>query len=271
MKTKDTQVTINEKQKEFYNTKKRNWATRSWGKIRDGLLTRMRKTVGVQESTYAIHRQWLGDLSTKKVLDLGCFEGNYWTPYMASNAQTYIGLDLSDVALGKLEQRLKDCPNARLIAGDFLSETEFPDTGFDLIYAYGVLHHFQEVDVLLEKLNEKLAPNGQIISYDPIQTSIPLRILRALYRPFQSDKEWEWPFTKTTVQKFETAFTIEERHGILGKSKWYFLLNLLPFSQERIDRIGKQWHQEDWELSAVSNRRLFQCMHLTMKMKKKDS
>jgi 2-polyprenyl-3-methyl-5-hydroxy-6-metoxy-1,4-benzoquinol methylase len=271
MKTSEELINLNEKQKEFYNTKKRNFATRMWAKVRDGLLTTMRKTVGVQEATYEKHREWLGDLNTKKVLDLGCFEGNHWTQHMASHSKSYLGLDLSDMAIAKLNERLKSYPNAEARAGDFLSDADFPETGFDVIYAYGVLHHFKDVDVLIQRLDEKLAPNGMIISYDPLQTSVPLRILRAIYRPFQSDKEWEWPFNLKTYRQFEKAFVIEERHGILGKSKWYFLMGFLPLSNKRKEAIGKRWHQEDWEVSAVSDRRLFQCMHLTMKMKKRHS
>lgn len=269
MKTEAEIIEINKKQKEFYNYKKKNLPTRMWSFVREVTLKQIRKDIGVLYQSYDLHKKWFGDLTHKKVLDLGCFSGNNLSLYMAQSSKEYIGLDLSDLAIAKLNDRLKDIPTAKAIAADFLSETDFPDKDFDVIYAYGVLHHFQNPDVLINKLNEKLAPGGIIVSYDPLETSLPIKIMRMLYRPFQSDKEWEWPFTKKTYYKFHNTFKVIERHGVLGQAKWYFLINLLPLSDEKKQKIGKKWHQKDWELSTTSDSHLFSCMQLTMVMQKK--
>jgi 2-polyprenyl-3-methyl-5-hydroxy-6-metoxy-1,4-benzoquinol methylase len=268
MKTTASILETNIKQAEFYNTKNKNLATRIWSKFRNGILNRMKKAVGVQDQAYLKHKEWFGDLSTKKVLDLGCFSGNYWSMYLAEQSKEYLGIDLSDVAIAKLDERLVSFPNASAKAIDFLS-TEFIEKDFDLIYAYGVLHHFESTKILIYKLNEKLALNGQIISYDPLETSLPIKIIRTLYRPFQSDAAWEWPFTKKTVCQFQNAFTIIERHGLLGKSKWMVLISLLPISEEKKIKIGQKWHKADWDDSKTSDSVLFSCMHLTMLMEKK--
>lgn len=269
MKTAEEILEINKKQKEFYNTKKKNFITRLWSNLRNGLLSKIRKSIGVHDQTYQLHKTWLGDLSNKKVLDLGCFSGNYLSDYLAANSKEYVGIDLSDLAINKLKSNISKYSNAKAIAADFLSDTDFPDKNFDVIYAYGVLHHFQNLDVLISKLNEKLVPNGEIISYDPLETSLPIKIIRVLYRPFQSDADWEWPFTKKTIKKFSSEFVIQERRGILGKSKWFFILNFLPISEAKKTVIGKKWHEDDWNQSTTSDSRLFECMHITMLMKKK--
>ena len=270
MKTQEETIKINEKQKEFYNYKdnNKNLLTKIWYSLREKILKKIRKDIGILSESYAIHKIWFGDLSDKKVLDLGCFDGNNLSLYLAQNSKRYIALDLSDVAINKLAERLKPYPNAKAIAADFLS-IDFIESDFDIIYAYGVLHHFQNTDVLIAKLDEKLASNGLIISYDPLETSLPIKILRVLYRPFQSDKDWEWPFTKKTYFKFDKAFDILDRRGLLGQAKWYFVLNFVPFlSIEKKQLIGKKWHKKDWDLSVKSDRHLFNCMHLTMLMKK---
>jgi SAM-dependent methyltransferase len=268
MKTTEAILETNIKQKEFYNTKKKNLGTHIWSKFRNGVLNRIKKNIGVQDQAYVLHKEWFGDLATKKVLDLGCFFGNYWSMYLAEHSREYLGIDLSDVAIAKLEERLKPFPNARAMAIDFLS-TDFTEKQFDLIYAYGVLHHFESTTILIDKLNEKLASNGRVISYDPLETSLPIKIIRTIYRPFQSDSEWEWPFTKKTFYKFDKAFNIIERHGLLGKSKWIALINILPISGQKKKEIGQKWHREDWEQSKISDSVLFGCMHLTMLMQKK--
>lgn len=271
MNTQEEIIEINKKQVEYYNHKsdKKNLPTKIWYYFREKTLKKIRKDIGVLNEAYDIHKVWFGDLSNKKVLDLGCYAGNYWSLYLAENSQKYIALDLSDVAIDMLANRIKPFPNAEAIAADFLSD-EFAEKDFDLIYAYGVLHHFQNPDVLIAKLNEKLASGGVIISYDPLETSLPIKIMRVLYRPFQSDKDWEWPFSKKTYYKFANAFNVLERHGLLGQAKWYFVMNFVPFmSDKKKQNIGQNWHKKDWDLSATSDSHLFKCMHLTMLMQKK--
>jgi SAM-dependent methyltransferase len=268
MKSTQEILETNKKQAAFYNNIKQNYFTKLWASFRNGVLNKIRKNIGVHDQAYDLHKVWFGDLSTKKVLDLGCFTGNYLSLYLAERSKQYIGIDLSDLAIQKLNERLKPFPNANAYAIDFLSE-EFIEKDFDLIYAYGVLHHFPNINILIQKLNKKLAANGNIISYDPLETSWPVKLIRTLYRPFQSDAAWEWPFTKKTIYKYHNAFNVLERRGILGKSKWVYLINFLPISELKKQEIGKRWHSHDWEKSAVSDVVLFKCMHLTMNMQKK--
>jgi len=261
---------INKKQKEFYNNARarQNVFTRLWANLRNGVLNGIRKKITIKDQIYALHKEWFGDLSDKKVLDLGCYTGNHWSMYLAENSKQYLGIDLSDVAIKGLKERLQPFPNAKAEAIDFLS-TDFGERDYDLIYAYSVLHHFGNTSILIDRLNEKLATNGTIISYDPLETSLPIKILRTVYRPFQSDAAWEWPFTKKVFYQLQKAFTIIDRRGILGKSKWFALINILPISEEKKRKIGQDWHNKDWEQSRTSDKILFNCMHLTMLMKKK--
>lgn len=266
---KEDQREINKRQTEFYQSFQKNFATRLWYAVRNGILTDFRKSLGTESLIVELHREWIGELAEKKVLDLGCFQGNSLSIHLAKNSSKYIGIDLSEPAIAHLNKQLKDIPTAKAIAVDFLSE-EFQEKEFDLIYAYGVLHHFKDVDKLIQKLNDKLTTGGRIISYDPTATSKPVWLLRKLYRPFQTDKDWEWPFTERTIVKFEEAFEILDRRGILGKSKWFFLLNLLNLSEEKKKKKGEQWHEEDWEQSRFSRKRFLNCMQVSLLMQKKD-
>lgn len=261
---------VNQKQKEFYNRKDKNFVTRVWSYFRNGLLNRIRKNIKVDAEIYELHKRWLGDLSNKKVLDLGCYEGNSLSYHLASNSREYIGIDLSDKGICILNQKFKSIPNAKGMSVDFLS-SEFKEKGFDVIYAYGVLHHFRDTEIIIEKLKEKLQPGGYIISYDPLQTSIPIKIIRRLYRPFQSDREWEWPFTKKVYYQYKRSFEILEKKAILGKTKWFFLVNLLPLKTSYKKSILMKMHKKDWEQSAISESYMFTCMHLTMLMQQREN
>lgn len=259
---------INQRQKEFYDSKKKNLATRGWSYFRNGILNKTRKNIGVEKEILDLHTSWFGDLSSKKVLDLGCYEGNSLSFYLAQNSKEYIAIDLSEIGIKKLSARLKQIPSARALTIDFLS-SDFREKDFDIIYAYGVLHHFKDVENLIKRLKDKLSSNGKIISYDPLETSIPIKIVRSIYRPFQSDRAWEWPFSKKVYYLFDEAFKIKERRAILGKAKWFFIIDLMPVSLEKKKEIVRKWHIEDWEKSQASDSYMFGCMHLTMLMQKK--
>jgi 2-polyprenyl-3-methyl-5-hydroxy-6-metoxy-1,4-benzoquinol methylase len=260
--------TVNQLQREFYDSKKKNLPTRLWSYLRNGALNRIRKKVGIETDIYKLHKSWFGDLSEKKVLDLGCYAGNSLSFYLAENSKSYLAIDLSPKGIGNLDRRLKNIPGARAEVMDFLSEA-FEEKDFDLIYAYGVLHHFKDVDQLILKLKEKLNQNGIIVSHDPLETSLPIKTIRRIYRPFQSDRAWEWPFTRKTYYSFAKEFKIVERRAVLGKTKWTALLNVLPVPEEKKIKKATKWHHEDWERSARDDEYMFSCMHLSMLMQKR--
>ena len=112
-----------------------------------------------------------------------------------------------------------------------------------------------------------MAKGGIIISYDPLQTSMPIKILRSLYRPFQSDKDWEWPFSKQTLKKLDASFKILHRRGLLGKSKYGIPLNFLPLTKNFKERKISEMIEKDWNPNSWKD--IYSCMHLTIKLQKK--
>lgn len=271
MDSSDTALEVNERQREFYNNPKKNTVSKIWSYLRNIVLAEFRQNFDIKSRVYAEHRKWLTGIASMKVLDLGCLYGNHLSIEMARNAREYIGIDLSDKAIEYLSKTLRDnsCINARAEAVDFLSP-DFKDGNFDLIYAFSVLHHFRDVDQLLDRLDEKLADGGIIISYDPLETSLPVKIARLIYRPFQSDKEWEWPFTRDTLKAISKRFEIVGLHGVLGSSKWSFLWRYLPLPKNQKKRFIEQQIDRDWNVTIVG-KQLFSCMHVTMLLKKRRS
>lgn len=268
-KKKEDIKEVNKRQQAFYDTKEKNFATKLWYSIRNGGLQKIRKNLKIENQLHQLHLDWCGDLSDKKVLDLGCYEGNSLSIHLARNSKEYLAIDLSEKGIKHLSGRIKNIENARAIVMDFLSE-DFTEKKFDIIYAYGVLHHFKDTDQLIARLKEKLNDNGKIISNDPLVTNFAVKLARGIYRPFQTDKDWEWPFRRETYYKFAEAFEIKDRRGMLGRVKWLMILNFLPLSAKRKENLAKEWHHRDWENSRKSDKELFECMHLTMLMQKKD-
>lgn len=142
--------------------------------------------IGVRETIFKKHRKWLGKLNDRRVLDLGCNKGNALTYTLALESKSYLGIDLSQNAIEYLRNKLleKNILKAKVRTVDIL-DPNFCEDNFDVIYAHSVLHHFENLELILSTLYRKLAPGGRVITYDPMQTSAIAWCVRKLYRPFQ--------------------------------------------------------------------------------------
>lgn len=232
---------VNVRQKDFYEShfeaaqvsrieqeRAANRITNMWARVRCKLVD-MRRLASLDEYIYRLHGEWLGDLRGANVLDFGCFEGNHLSLWLAEQCAEYTAVDLSEQAISVLNAKLRDrgLAHARAYAQDFLANS-YPDDSFDVIYAYSVLHHFKDMTVLLAELYRVLKPGGVIISFDPMMTEPINRLARALYRPFQSDRDWEWPFTLATFRLFGRYFEVANMQGCLGMVKLGFPLQTVP-------------------------------------------
>ena len=82
-----------------------------------------------------------------------------------------------------------------------------PDRKFDFIYAHGVLHHFENPVPLFSRIRNLIADDGFLVFVEPVAINMIYRTLRGLYRPFQSDAPWEWPFQEFNRGRISEAFS----------------------------------------------------------------
>ncbi len=193
---------INEEQRRYYEqadgakeSEINSLATNLWRRWRERALS-VFEDAQIDETLGMVHLQWLGrDVSSMKVLDLGVGYGNPLSMMLARQAKEYIAIDLSAPLVERFQRHLKanETRNARAFVADFLSD-DFPERDFDLVYARAVFHHFKHFDAFLEKLHRCMAPGGIVISLDdPLETWLPMKLLRLAYRPFQTDADWDTP------------------------------------------------------------------------------
>jgi len=215
-------------------------AGRLWGALRQQLHL-FRRRIGVDSYVCSLHRRWLGDLSGQRVLDLGCFQGTYLTLEIAARCGEYIGIDLSERAVADLSARFQahNLPHARAVAGDFLT-AGFPSACFDVIYASGVLHHFADLDAALREVQRVLKPGGKVIAHDPMMTEPLNRLARLAYRPLQRDRDWEFPFTRRSLEQIQQYFAIDDMRGVFGMARLSWPMFLVP-GFERVARRLAQW------------------------------
>ena len=272
-KSRKRLLELNIKQAEFYDEniyvhrENENFLVRLWGVTRDK-FHQFRYDVGIIQSSEELHEQWLGDLSDKKILDLGVGGGNALSIRIASRCKEYHAIDLSQRLAKDFQEKLRTqgFSHAHSYKADFLSD-QFSQKDFDIIYAMGVAHHFEDFDLFLETAQNKLKSGGKMITYDPLNTFFIARLIRAAFRPFQNDAEWEWPFERANFELMQQRFQLEAIQGTYGRSKWAFPL-LFLYKNVAI-RYGRKAHQKDLQESNKVGASLFKCLQVTMCLIKK--
>jgi malonyl-CoA O-methyltransferase len=103
---------------------------------------------------------FFGDLSNKKVIDIGCGKGRFLRVLGAEfpNAKLY-GLDISEKMLGF-------CPGgAKTVCGSIL-DIRYPDSYFDCVYCVETLEHALRAEIAIKEMVRILKPGGKIIIID---------------------------------------------------------------------------------------------------------
>lgn len=99
---------------------------------------------------------WAG----RRVLEIGCGIGSDAEEF-AKNGAEYVGIDLSADSLALAMQRFEVLG----LEGDFYhrdASESLADLGkFDLVYSYGVIHHYPDIEQILENIHETVVDDGE--------------------------------------------------------------------------------------------------------------
>ena len=98
------------------------------------------------------------------VLDIGCATGTQCGD-IANNVKQVTGIDISSKLLAIAEQRMaeRNLDNIEFLQTSVFDEAFQPDS-FDVVMAFFVLHFFEDIDVVFERIHELLKPGGIFIS-----------------------------------------------------------------------------------------------------------
>lgn len=271
MKPIEEMIAVNRAQKDYYEvasgarpSSANSGATNLWRRVRHRMLA------GAAKEEHALrvndlHKLWLGDVSRSKVLDLGCGSGNPLSLWLAERAQRYVAIDLSESRVAALRSKLPSGEHISAVAGDCLS-SEFRENDFDVVYALSVFHHFRHLGTLCDSLRERLKPGARIITYDPLQTWSVARWLRLAYRPFQTDRKWEYPFTAASLETLKEKFEVEACRGFYGKTKLALVVGLFA------PRTARQLALNCFAREAEENNSLgsiSKCLHVSFLLRAK--
>lgn len=259
-------VEINKQQAEFYDkfhtNEELNLPSRLWRQFR----RHIRSTANVTEQAYEFQQAAFMTAKPRRVLEVGCYEGRDQSMWLirAPWLERYVGIELSETAIRRFRARLapEDAAKTELIAGDFIVH-ELPEASFDAVYMHGVFHHFPDPDPVVERVAQLLVPGGSFITFDPMETNPLFRAVRAVYRPFQSDRDWEWPLREAAFGSLKERLELQKLQGFLGREMYGAVLyTLCPLPP--VARFWQHTRQIDVERAATIGPGLFRCNSVVM-------
>ena len=104
---------------------------------------------------FADFAKWQG----KRVLEIGCGIGTDAIEFAKAGAN-YTGIDISKESIKIAKQRF-DCYN---LDGTLLhmDASDLNLSGFDLVYSFGVIHHYPNIDRILANIHNSLVADGEL-------------------------------------------------------------------------------------------------------------
>jgi len=102
-------------------------------------------------------------LKNKDVLEIGVGCGSH-AQLLASNARSFVGIDLTDFAQKCTDTRMKMFGVDATIMRMDAEQMKFADNSFDFIWSWGVVHHSANSRRILEEMKRVLRPGGTAIT-----------------------------------------------------------------------------------------------------------
>ncbi|MCX7177141.1 MAG: class I SAM-dependent methyltransferase [Proteobacteria bacterium] len=102
------------------------------------------------------------DLKHKSVLEIGVGMGSH-ASLLAAHALSYTGIDLTDYAVKMTTARMKLLERDADIRRMDAEAMEFPDSTFDFIWSWGVIHHSSNTRRILQEMHRVLKSGGQAV------------------------------------------------------------------------------------------------------------
>lgn len=163
--------------------------------------------------------QRLGDIRGKRLLDVGCGLGE---------ASVYFALLGANVTSSDLSQGMLDA-TCRLAQANGVSVTPHvaaaedlklpPGALFDIIYAGNLLHHV-DIDKTLSRIKPHLAPEGVVVTWDPLAYNPVINVYRAMATDVRTPDEH--PLKWDDIQLFRKHFGVVE-------TRYFWLTTLVIF------------------------------------------
>jgi 2-polyprenyl-3-methyl-5-hydroxy-6-metoxy-1,4-benzoquinol methylase len=192
-----------------------------------------------------------GDLTGRRVLELGCGPGIY-TVALARRGAHVTAIDVSAEAVALTLARAEaNGVTDRVDARQMGAESLQLDAGrFDLVVGFGILHHV-DLDAIGPSIQRMLTPGGKAIFREPLGENVLLEFVRRHVQYRQKARSPnENPLTYAEIRQVGAHF--QSTH-----LREFYLLSMISRFVGREHSFGSLWRIDEWLLRRVSFLRRF--------------
>jgi 2-polyprenyl-3-methyl-5-hydroxy-6-metoxy-1,4-benzoquinol methylase len=166
----------------------------------------------------------LGDLDGKRILDVGCGEGED-AVLLAKLGAIVTGFDVSPGAIQVAKRRAEIdgvWDRVSFICAP-LDQARLPEGTFDVIWFDNILHHvLDELELVMRKVLSSARPGATLLCIEPVNLCNTLRKIRFLFPVHTEVTPGERPLEAHDLAVIESLVDVRRRH-------FHFLARLLRF------------------------------------------
>jgi len=188
----------------------------------------------------------LGDITGKKLLDLGCGAGEN-SVYFAKKGAHCVA---SDYSPGMVEVALQlAAANEVKIEGHTANAMalDFPDHTFDIVYASNLLHHLPNPKECIREMHRVLKPGGKACFWDPLKHNPVINVYRRIATKVRTEDET--PLDINIVNFIQSQFATTDYDTFWLATLWIFLRFYLV---EKVDPNQERY----WKKIIIEQQRL---------------
>lgn len=101
-------------------------------------------------------------LASQDVLEIGIGNGSH-AQLLAEHARSFTGIDLTEYAVKSVRERMRLKGLKANICQMEAESLQFPDSKFDFIWSWGVIHHSSDPQRILKEIRRVLKPGGTAV------------------------------------------------------------------------------------------------------------
>jgi 2-polyprenyl-3-methyl-5-hydroxy-6-metoxy-1,4-benzoquinol methylase len=209
--------------------------------IDPGVVARYQKPGKWYAKEYCINL--LGDLRGKRILDVGCGEGED-AVLLAKLGAKVTGFDVSPGAIEVATRRaeLNDVSDRVSFVCAPLTDAALPEGAFDVIWFDNILHHvLDELPFVMGRILRSGKPGATLICIEPTNLNKTLRKIRFLVPVHTEVTPGERPLEKRDLAVIEALVPVQRRH-------FYFLGRMLRFVLE-----GYRYEKASWSRRRLAD------------------
>jgi SAM-dependent methyltransferase len=190
--------------------------------------------------------QQLGNITGKRILDLGCGAGEN-SVYFAKRGAVCVAADYSpgmvEVALQLAAANQVEIEGCTANAIALL----FPDHSFDIVYASNLLHHLPDPQAAIKEMYRVLKPGGKACFWDPLKHNPVINVYRRIATSVRTEDEQ--PLDINIVNFVNSLFSTTTYDTFWIATLWIFLRFYL------IDRVDPN-QERYWKKIIIEQEKL---------------